>query len=75
MVKIDFNDKDDIKLHNSFVSLVDKMLELKQKENSEQNQQAKTRISRQIDGVDNAINKIVYELYGLTDEEIKIIEG
>jgi len=75
LVKIDFNDKDDIKLHNSFVSLVDKMLELKQKENSEQNQQAKTRISRQIDGVDNAINKIVYELYGLTDEEIKIIEG
>jgi hypothetical protein len=75
LVKIDFNNKDDIKQHNSFVSLVDTMLELKQKENSEQNQQAKNMISRQIEGVNNKIDKMVYEIYGLTDEDIKIIEG
>jgi len=61
--------------HDSLVSLVDQMFLLKKKENSEQNQQAKTMISRQIEGVNNAIDKMVYELYELTDEEIKIIEG
>jgi hypothetical protein len=30
---------------------------------------------RQIDSTDNEIDQIVYELYGLTKEEIKIVEG
>ena len=30
---------------------------------------------RQIDATDRQIDKLVYELYGLTDEEIKIVEG
>jgi len=30
---------------------------------------------RQIDATDREIDKLVYELYGLTDEEIKIVEG
>jgi len=34
----------------------------------------KTRIQRQINTTDNQIDKLVYELYGLTDEEIEIIE-
>ena len=32
-------------------------------------------ISRQIEGIDNAIDKYVYELYNLTEEEIKVVEG
>ena len=31
--------------------------------------------SRQIAATDEAINKLVYELYGLTEEEIRIVEG
>lgn len=31
-------------------------------------------IERQIDATDNQIEKLVYKLYGLTDEEIKIVE-
>jgi hypothetical protein len=31
-------------------------------------------IKRQIDATDKQIDNIVYELYGLADEEIKIIE-
>jgi hypothetical protein len=32
-------------------------------------------IQREIDATDRQIDKLVYELYGLTDEEIKIVEG
>jgi hypothetical protein len=35
----------------------------------------KIRIQRQIDATDQQINSVVYELYGLTKEEIKIVEG
>lgn len=30
---------------------------------------------RQIDAADREIDKLVYQLYGLTEEEIKIVEG
>jgi hypothetical protein len=32
-------------------------------------------VEREIDTTDNAINKLVYELYGLTEAEIRIVEG
>jgi hypothetical protein len=35
----------------------------------------KTVIDRQITATDHQIDQLVYELYGLTDEEVKIIEG
>jgi hypothetical protein len=34
----------------------------------------KTILERQIDGTDRQIDRLVYDLYGLTDEEIKIVE-
>jgi hypothetical protein len=35
----------------------------------------KTLLSRQIEATDTAIDKLVYELYGLTEEDIKVVEG
>ena len=35
----------------------------------------KTRLQRQIDATDKQIDQLVYELYGLTEEEIRIVEG
>ena len=32
-------------------------------------------LSRQIESTDAAIDRLVYELYGLTEDEIKIVEG
>ena len=32
-------------------------------------------IQRQIDATDRQIDKLVYELYGLSAEEIRIVEG
>jgi hypothetical protein len=37
--------------------------------------QIKTGIERQITALDGQIDKVVYRLYGLTDEEIKVAEG
>ena len=41
----------------------------------EQEKQKALSIKQTIDATDNAIDKMVYALYGLTDEEIKIVEG
>jgi len=37
--------------------------------------QEKTALQRQIDATDKQIDRLVYELYGLTEEEIRIVEG
>jgi hypothetical protein len=38
-------------------------------------EQEKTQLSRQIEATDGAIDKLVYELYRLTEEEIAIVKG
>ncbi len=35
----------------------------------------KNYLERKCESLDNQIDKLVYELYGLTEEEIKIVEG
>ena len=35
----------------------------------------KNYLERKCEALDNQIDKLVYELYGLTEEEIKIVEG
>jgi hypothetical protein len=37
--------------------------------------QDQTVLQRQIDATDRQIDQLVYELYGLTDAEIQIVEG
>jgi hypothetical protein len=37
--------------------------------------QEQERVKREIESTDRQIDKLVYELYGLTEEEIKIVEG
>ena len=34
----------------------------------------KTRLEREIETTDRQIDQLVYELYGLTEEEIKVVE-
>ena len=36
---------------------------------------AKTMLQRKIDATDRQIDRLLYELYGLTGEEIGIVEG
>jgi len=32
-------------------------------------------VKREIESTDRAIDRLVYELYGLTEEEVKVVEG
>ncbi|HVC95313.1 MAG TPA: type I restriction enzyme HsdR N-terminal domain-containing protein [Pirellulales bacterium] len=41
---------------------------------SEKNPESKTRLQRDIDATDRRIDKLVYELYGLTEAEIAVVE-
>ena len=55
------------------VSLVERMLALhKQSPRTPQEQEM---VKREIESTDKGIDKLVYELYGLSDEEIRIVEG
>ncbi len=54
--------------------LVKKFEEHKDSYKSGKTDHNKNLIQRQIDYTDNEIDKLVYELYNLTDEEIKIVE-
>jgi hypothetical protein len=51
------------------------MLVLKKKELAETVPQTKTMIARQIQAHDKQIDSQVYWLYGLTEEEIRMVEG
>ena len=42
---------------------------------SAQNPREADRLTREVESVDKSIDGLVYELYGLTDDEIKIVEG
>jgi Cys-tRNA synthase (O-phospho-L-seryl-tRNA:Cys-tRNA synthase) len=54
--------------------LVESMLELQKKHHEARMERDKELYDRQIRVADAQIDKMVYELYGLTDEEIEIIE-
>jgi type I restriction-modification system DNA methylase subunit len=72
---LDISSPSDKTYYNKLVSLVSSMLDLNKKLPFARDDQEKTLLARQIDSTDRQIDKLVYELYGLTEEEIKIVEG
>jgi hypothetical protein len=72
---IDFSAPADKARHDKVVALVDQMLLLNKQLPSAKTDHEKTALQRQIDATDKQIDKLVYELYGLTEEEIRIVEG
>ncbi|MFA5028747.1 MAG: TaqI-like C-terminal specificity domain-containing protein, partial [Candidatus Methylomirabilota bacterium] len=85
---IDPSDPRDKTRHDRMVELVGRMLDLHKqirgtgilpvkKAGSDHGQDARATIllQRQIDATDRQIDALVYELYGLTDKEIAIVEG
>jgi hypothetical protein len=61
--------------HEQMVGLVRRMLDLHKQLAAEGNPQVRTVLQRQVEAMDGRIDGLVYELYGLTDEEIAIVEG
>ncbi|KAF5046859.1 Type IIS restriction enzyme Eco57I [anaerobic digester metagenome] len=70
---INFDDPDDVARHDRMVTLVEQMLQLHKDSESARTPQDKELIKRQIDATDKQIDMLVYELYGLTEDEINII--
>jgi type I restriction-modification system DNA methylase subunit/predicted type IV restriction endonuclease len=72
---IDFSDPTDKTCHDQMVKLVEQMLNLHKQLSKAKVPQTKTVLQRQIETADRQIDQLVYELYRLTKEEIKIVEG
>jgi len=72
---IDFSDPTDRAHHDKMVSLVKRMLVIHQELQSTTSLTTQARIEREIHVTDEQIDALVYELYGLTDEEIEIVES
>src|SRR5207245_1022966 len=61
--------------HDKIVSLVEQMLSAKKQLAAAQSDKDKDFYTNRCDGLDRQIDALVYELYGLTEDEIKIVEG
>ena len=61
--------------HDAMVSLVNQMIALHKQLQEARTPHEQTALQRQIEATDGQIDALVYELYGLTEEEIKIVGG
>ena len=72
---INFSNPADVAKHDRMVALVENMLSLHKRLSAAGLPQEKEMLQRQIDTTDRQIDALVYELYGLTEDEIKIVQG
>jgi len=75
--RINFDDPEDVARHDRMVEMVEEMLRL-QKEHAQAEALKEDRrhdLARRIERLDAQIDALVYELYGLTEEEIGVVEG
>ena len=56
-------------------ALVERMLELDKQQQAAASAAARQRIAPEIHVTDEQIDRLVYKLYGLTEEEIRVAEG
>jgi len=72
---IDPADPSDVARHDRMVALVEKMLDLNKRLAAAKAPHEKEALAGMIDATDRQIDRLVYELYGLTEEEIAVVEG
>ncbi len=72
---LDLNNVTDGAKHDKLVALVEKMLALHQQLTTTKTPQDSTLLQRQIAATDKQIDQLVYALYGLSEEEIALVEG
>lgn len=72
---IDFSNSHLSATHKQISTLVEKILTLNVQRAATKTPQDKNQIQRQIDATDRQIDQLVYALYGLTEEEIALVEG
>ncbi len=72
---IDLSNPAEKAIHDRLVALVDRMLDLHKKKAALPPSAERERIEREIAVTDEKIDEIVYGLYGITEEERRVIEG
>jgi type I restriction-modification system DNA methylase subunit len=72
---LNLSNSSDKNCHDRMVQLVEQMLALNKQLPEAKTGHEQTLLQRQIDATDKQIDKLVYELYELTEEEIAIVEG
>ncbi len=72
---INFTDPADKSRHDNIVKLVEQMLAAKERLAQSKTDSETHRLEAHCASLDRQIDAAVYELYGLTEEEIKIVEG
>ena len=73
--EINFDNKKDSEAHDLILKLVQKMLTLNKQATASKTPQDTNLLQRQITATDKQIDQLVYQLYGLTAEEIELVEG
>ena len=71
---INFADSADKARHDRLVDMVENMLAWNRQLAAAKTPQERAVLERQIAATDRAIDQLVYELYGLTGEEIRLVE-
>ena len=74
MPAIQISNLNDKAKHNRMLAFVESLLTLHRQLVAAKTPHEKDNIQRQINATDKQIDKLVYELYGLTEEEIRIVE-
>ena len=72
---IDFKKPTDVNQHDKMVTLVERMLTLNENKASEKNPEKLRHIEADIQRTDRQIDRLVYDLYELSEEEIQIVES
>jgi hypothetical protein len=72
---INIDDPADVAMHDRMAGLAEQMLELNKKLAESRIPQTAEMLKRQIEAADRQIDQLAYQLYDLTDEEIKIVES
>ena len=73
--QINFSDTADKSHHDEMVVKVEAMLEAKKQLALAKTDKDKTYYENKCASLDRQIDRLVYDLYGLTEEEVKIVEG
>jgi len=72
---VDPNDPEEKAIHDKIVSLVNQRMEIGERLRGAITDHDTARHEVRIQGIEDEIDRLVYGLYGLTEEEIRIVEG
>jgi len=73
--EIDLNNEKDRNRHDKLAYLVEQIININMRLPMVNTDDDKTMYLRQIDAMEQEIDNLVYELYGMTEEEIKVVEN